>query len=51
MANGRTGDELAFGRTPTSPFDPSSVQDRADRAWRAAGLKRVTQSAATPSPR
>ena len=42
MANGRTGDELAFGRTPTSPFDPSTVQDRADRAWRTAALGRVT---------
>jgi integrase len=42
MATGRRGDELAFGRTPSSPFDPSVVQGRADRAWRAAKLERLT---------
>jgi integrase len=42
MATGRRDAELAFGRTPYSPFDPSTVQDRADRAWRDAGLERVT---------
>lgn len=33
---------LAFGRTETQPFQPTSVQGRAERAWRAAGLARIT---------
>ena len=35
-------DALAFGRTPTVPFDPTSVGERADRAWKAARLDRIT---------
>jgi integrase len=38
----RSGDELIFGRAPSLPFDPSVVQRRADKAWEAAGLERVT---------
>lgn len=33
---------LIFGRTAARPFDPSTVQARADRAWAGAGLRRVT---------
>jgi integrase len=33
---------LAFGRTPRGPFRPESVQKRADAAWTAAGLDRLT---------
>jgi integrase len=33
---------LIFGRTATSPFDSSVVQNRADAAWRSAGLERIT---------
>jgi integrase len=33
---------LAFGRSPTQAFDPSTVQARADRAWKAAGQTRIT---------
>lgn len=34
--------ELAFGRAPDAPFDPSTVSDRAGRAWKAAGLQPIT---------
>ena len=33
---------LAFGRELDVPFSPSTLQDRADRAWAQAGLLRVT---------
>lgn len=33
---------LVFGRRPDKPFDPRSVNDRAYRAWRDAGLNRIT---------
>jgi integrase len=36
----RTG--LVFGRTDEMPFSHSGVQDRADRAWRNAGLERIS---------
>ncbi len=39
---GREGSELIFGRTASDPFNGKAVQDRADRAWRAAGLTRIT---------
>jgi integrase len=42
---GRGGIELVFGRTLERPFDPSVVQDRADKAWQAAGLERITPHA------
>jgi integrase len=33
---------LVFGRTAGTPFSPSSVAQRAERAWRARGLEPVT---------
>jgi integrase len=33
---------LVFGRTTEKPFDPRSINDRAYRAWRDAGLQRIT---------
>jgi integrase len=39
---GRTGSDLVFGRTAERPFDPSTVQKRADKAWKKAGLERIT---------
>jgi len=30
------GDALIFGRTPTAPFDPKTINDRAKRSWVAA---------------
>jgi integrase len=40
----RTGrrEGLVFGRAAEIPFAPSSVQQRADKAWGEAGLERVT---------
>jgi len=38
----RAGDELAFGRSAVSPFRPKQLQSRADKAWKAAGLTRIT---------
>lgn len=40
----RTGrsEGLVFGRSATTPFDPAAVQARADKAFRAHGLERVT---------
>jgi hypothetical protein len=37
-----SGHEYAFGRTATQPFDAKRVQERADKAWEAAGLERIT---------
>jgi integrase len=31
-----------FGRDPLTPFNPGVVQDRADRAWKAADMERFT---------
>src|SRR4051794_10440069 len=42
MRTGRRDDDLAFGRTPSLPFDPHRVSDRADAASEAAGLTRIT---------
>lgn len=42
MASGRRGDELLFGRSAVLAFSPTRVTARADRAWEAAGLKRIT---------
>jgi integrase len=39
---GRRGAELIFGRTPTAPFFANRLQERADAAWRAAELDRLT---------
>jgi integrase len=33
-ATGRSGDDLVFGRTAADPFVPSTVRDRALRAWK-----------------
>ena len=35
-------DGLLFGRSPTQAFDPSTIQARADRAWKAARQTRIT---------
>ena len=40
LAHGASG--LFFGRTPDRPFQPTSVMNRARRAWKAAGLEPVT---------
>ncbi len=42
IATGRSGQEFVFGRTPTVPFTPKTIQTRADAAWAAAGLDRIT---------
>lgn len=42
LRSGRAGDELAFGRTPADPLRPDRYQRRADEAWKAAGLNRIT---------
>ena len=42
MASGRRNDDLLFGSTPVSPFAPSRVTERADNAWKTAGLERIT---------
>lgn len=42
LAQGRGGLGLAFGRSTTRPFNASTVQSRAQRAWAAAGLERLT---------
>ena len=38
----RGGDDLVFGRTDALPFVPSTVGNRARKAWKAAGLTRLT---------
>lgn len=42
MRSGRRGTDLLFGATATSPFSPEGLQRRADAAWKAAGLERIT---------
>ena len=42
LATGRRGEELAFGRTATDAFVPSTVRTRARAAWEAAGLEPIT---------
>lgn len=42
LRTGRRAEQLVFGRTPTSPFSPTRLTARADRAWRRAGLRRIT---------
>lgn len=39
---GRSGADFVFGRTATEPFTPSHVRKRANKAWTAAELGRVT---------
>ena len=38
LRTGRRGDDLVFGATALSPFVRPSLQQRADKAWQAAGL-------------
>jgi integrase len=40
--SGRTGSDLVFGRTANSPFAANMLQRRGDKAWKAAGLERLT---------
>jgi integrase len=42
IRSGRSGADLIFGRTAQAPFTAKALQDRADSAWRKAGLKRIT---------
>jgi integrase len=42
LASGRRNGDLIFGRTTDAAFVPSTLAARADRAWGAAGLSRVT---------
>jgi integrase len=42
MRSGRRDGDLAFGETPTSPLDARRLTDRADAAWKAAKLDRIT---------
>ena len=42
IRSGRDGGDLVFGRTPSDPFVPTTVIARADKAWKAAGLERIT---------
>jgi integrase len=42
MRTGRTGRDLVFGSTPTSPFRPGLLTARADTAWATAKLDRIT---------
>jgi integrase len=42
---GRGGADLIFGRAPESPFTPNRVQGRADKAWKDAGVERLTPHA------
>jgi integrase len=39
---GRSGEDLVFGRTATEAFFASTVQSRANKAWKAAGLEPIT---------
>jgi integrase len=45
IATGREGDQLIFGRTVHDPFGPNGLQERADAAWKAGGLDRITPHA------
>lgn len=40
--SGYGGSDRLFGSSPASPFDPSSLTKRADKAWEATGHKRIT---------
>jgi integrase len=41
MRTGRRDDALVFGYSEGSPFEPGKLRDRADTAWKAAGLERI----------
>jgi integrase len=40
--DGSNGEQLIFGSGEAIPFNPKALQERADAAWEAAGLERVT---------
>lgn len=42
LRTGRRGTDLIFGATEVSPLDRKGLQRRADAAWEAAGLERLT---------
>jgi integrase len=42
LRTGRRSDDLMFGESELSPFAPKALQRRADDAWEAAGLERLT---------
>jgi integrase len=42
LASGRSDEDLVFGRTATLPFTASTVGLRAQKRWKAAGLKPIT---------
>jgi integrase len=42
MRSGRRGDDLAFGEADRTPFHPGGLTSRADAAWEAAKLNRIT---------
>ena len=42
MRSGRRKDDLVFGETAAEPFDPKRLTQRADDAWTAGGLDRIT---------
>jgi integrase len=41
LRTGRRGDELLFGSTAVSPFSPTRLTARADKAWKKAKLERL----------
>ena len=42
LRTGRRGDQLVFGRTAGTPFSPTRLTARADKAWKDADLERIT---------
>ena len=42
LRSGRRDDELLFGIGPGQPFRPTPLRKRANAAWEAAGLARIT---------
>jgi integrase len=42
LTTGRSGNDLAFGRTASDPFNPSTLGRHANQAWDAAGLTPIT---------
>jgi integrase len=42
LRTGRRGADLMFGESEVSPFATKPLQRRADEAWKAAGLERIT---------
>jgi hypothetical protein len=42
LRTGRRGEGLMFGESDVSPLDRRALQRRADAAWKAAWLRRIT---------